>query len=48
MKKTVKQLDTFLRKQPKLGRGVYLARTAVVLGDVDVAAFSLSTGAFQG
>src|SRR3989449_5659415 len=29
-----KQLDTFLRKQPKLGQGVYLARTAVVLGDV--------------
>ena len=28
------QLDTFLRKQPTLGQGVYLARTAVVLGDV--------------
>lgn len=28
------QLDTFLRKQPALGRDVYLAKTAVVLGDV--------------
>jgi carbonic anhydrase/acetyltransferase-like protein (isoleucine patch superfamily) len=30
----VQQLDTFLRKQPVLGREVYLASTAVVLGDV--------------
>jgi carbonic anhydrase/acetyltransferase-like protein (isoleucine patch superfamily) len=30
------QLGTFLRKQPRLGQGVYLARTAVVLGDVTV------------
>ncbi len=29
-----KHLDTFLRRQPTLGRGVYMARTAVVLGDV--------------
>ena len=28
------QLDRFLRKQPRLGQGVYLAKTAVVLGDV--------------
>jgi carbonic anhydrase/acetyltransferase-like protein (isoleucine patch superfamily) len=28
------QLDRFLRKQPKLGKGVYIARGAVVLGDV--------------
>jgi gamma-carbonic anhydrase len=28
------QLDTYLRKKPTLGRSVYLARTAVVLGDV--------------
>ncbi len=28
------QLNTFLRKKPTLGQGVYLARTAVVLGDV--------------
>jgi len=31
-----KQLDTFLRKQPKLGRNVYLAKSAVVLGDVKI------------
>src|SRR5262249_33714872 len=31
-----KQLDTFLRKQPKLGKSVYLAKTAVVLGDVTI------------
>lgn len=30
------QLDTFLRNQPKLGHGVYLASTAVVLGDVEL------------
>ncbi|MDB6064795.1 MAG: carbonic anhydrase [Pedosphaera sp.] len=29
-----KQLDTFLRAKPKLGAGVYLAKTAVVVGDV--------------
>jgi carbonic anhydrase/acetyltransferase-like protein (isoleucine patch superfamily) len=28
------QLDTFLRKPPVLGAGVYIARGAVVLGDV--------------
>ena len=28
------QLDKYLRKQPVLGTGVYIARTAVVLGDV--------------
>lgn len=28
------QLDAFLRKKPVLGTGVYLARTAAVLGDV--------------
>ena len=28
------QLDTFLRRKPKLGSGVYIARGAVVLGDV--------------
>ena len=31
-----RQLDTFLRQQPKLGKGVYLARTAVVFGDVTI------------
>lgn len=34
MGKLEKQLDTFLRKQPRLGKGVYLAKTAVVVGDV--------------
>ena len=34
------QLDTFLRQQPKLGEGVYLARTAVVLGDVTIGSHS--------
>ena len=29
-----KQLDTYLRKQPKLGKGVFIARTATVIGDV--------------
>jgi carbonic anhydrase/acetyltransferase-like protein (isoleucine patch superfamily) len=29
-----RQLDTFLRAKPKLGAGVYIAKTAVVLGDV--------------
>jgi carbonic anhydrase/acetyltransferase-like protein (isoleucine patch superfamily) len=28
------QLDTFLRKKPRLGKDVYIARGAVVLGDV--------------
>jgi gamma-carbonic anhydrase len=28
------QLETFLRKQPVLGKGVYIARGAVVVGDV--------------
>jgi gamma-carbonic anhydrase len=35
-----KQLDTFLRRKPKIGRGVYLATTAVVLGDVTIGAHS--------
>lgn len=30
----VQQLDTFLRREPRLGREVYLASTAVVVGDV--------------
>jgi carbonic anhydrase/acetyltransferase-like protein (isoleucine patch superfamily) len=29
-----KQLDTFLRKKPKLGKNVYIASGAVVVGDV--------------
>lgn len=34
------QLNTFLRRQPTLGPNVYLARTAVVLGDVMLGAHS--------
>jgi carbonic anhydrase/acetyltransferase-like protein (isoleucine patch superfamily) len=30
------QLDGFLRKKPSLGQGVYIARGAVVLGDVTI------------
>jgi carbonic anhydrase/acetyltransferase-like protein (isoleucine patch superfamily) len=40
MKPLAKQLDKFLRRKPKLGRGVYLAKTAVVLGDVTIGAHS--------
>ena len=40
MGKMDQQLDTFLGKQPRLGRGVYLARTAVVVGDVTLGAHS--------
>jgi carbonic anhydrase/acetyltransferase-like protein (isoleucine patch superfamily) len=40
MKNTVRQLDTFLRKTPKLGKGVYLAKTAVVIGDATIGAHS--------
>jgi gamma-carbonic anhydrase len=32
--KLSQQLDTFLRRKPRLGTGVYIARGAVVLGDV--------------
>lgn len=31
-----KQLDRFLTKQPRLGKGVYIARGAAVLGDVTI------------
>jgi len=34
MNALAKQLDRFLRRKPRLGRGVYLARTSVVVGDV--------------
>ena len=33
-----KQLDTFLRKKPKLGKNVVIASTGVVLGDVTLGA----------
>ncbi|HEY5345488.1 MAG TPA: gamma carbonic anhydrase family protein [Verrucomicrobiae bacterium] len=35
-----KQLDTFLRKKPKLGKNVFIASTGVVLGDVTLGAHS--------
>jgi len=40
VKNTEKQLDTFLRQTPKLGKDVYIAKTAVVLGDVTIGAHS--------
>jgi carbonic anhydrase/acetyltransferase-like protein (isoleucine patch superfamily) len=33
-----RQLDKFLRRQPKLGKSVFIAKTAVVLGDVTLGA----------
>jgi carbonic anhydrase/acetyltransferase-like protein (isoleucine patch superfamily) len=35
-----KQLDRFLRKQPKLGKGVFIAHGAAVLGDVTLGNYS--------
>lgn len=40
MSKLAKQLERFLRRQPRLGRGVYLAGTATVLGDVKLGDYS--------
>ena len=40
MSKLEPQLHKFLRRQPRLGKGVYLAKTAVVLGDVSLGAHS--------
>ena len=34
------QLDRFLRSQPLLGKGVYLASTAVVVGNVTLGDYS--------
>jgi gamma-carbonic anhydrase len=34
MDNLIRQLDTFLRAKPTLGAGVYIAKSAVVLGDV--------------
>ena len=34
MSKLVQQLETFLRKKPTLGKNVYIAKGAMVLGDV--------------
>jgi gamma-carbonic anhydrase len=38
--KTEKQLDKFLRKISKTGKGVYIAKTATVIGDVTLGAHS--------
>jgi carbonic anhydrase/acetyltransferase-like protein (isoleucine patch superfamily) len=40
MNQSEKQLNRFLRRPPRLGQGVYLAKTAVVLGDVTLGAHS--------
>jgi carbonic anhydrase/acetyltransferase-like protein (isoleucine patch superfamily) len=40
MGKLERQLDKFLRKKPSLGRGVYIARGAVVVGDVTLGNYS--------
>ena len=40
MDKLEQQLDTHLLRNPKLGRGVYIARGAVVIGDVTLGAHS--------
>jgi gamma-carbonic anhydrase len=40
MGKLKKQLDRFLRRQPVLGKGVYIAKSAVVVGDVTLGDFS--------
>ncbi|HEY4952614.1 MAG TPA: gamma carbonic anhydrase family protein, partial [Verrucomicrobiae bacterium] len=38
MGKLEKQLVKFLGKKPKLGKGIYIARTATVIGDVTLGA----------
>ena len=40
MGKLEKQLDRFLRRQPALGKGVFIAKGAVVLGDVALGNYS--------
>jgi len=40
MSLVTKQFDRFLRRQPKLSKKVYLAGSAVVLGDVAIGEFS--------
>jgi carbonic anhydrase/acetyltransferase-like protein (isoleucine patch superfamily) len=40
MSSVAKQLDTFLLKKPKLGKEVYIAKTATVIGDVTLGAHS--------
>src|SRR5439155_27076382 len=40
MDDVVKQLETFLRKKPNFGRGVYIAQGAIVVGDVTIGDYS--------
>ena len=40
MNKLAKQLDQFLRQPPQLGKNVFIAKTAVVIGDVTLGAHS--------
>lgn len=40
MNKLAPQLNKFLRQQPKLGKNVFIAKTATVLGDVALGAHS--------
>ena len=40
MEKLVRQLDTFLRKKPVIGNGVYIAQGGVVIGDVTLGDYS--------
>lgn len=40
MRDLSKQLDTFLRRTPRLGKGVYIARGATVVGDVALGHFA--------
>lgn len=40
MSKLTGQLDTYLRRRPRLGQGVYIAAGAVVIGDVTVGDYS--------
>ena len=38
MGELAKQLDKFLRKKPELGKNVFIAKTATVIGDVTLGA----------
>jgi|SRR6266542_4511787 len=40
MTDVVRQLETFLRKKPELGRGAYIAQGAIVVGDVTIGDYS--------
>ena len=40
MDKLQKQLDRYLRKKPQVGKGVYIAKSAVVVGDVKLGDYS--------